>query len=60
MAGPRIALAVRAALARRAGDERAAVDGAAAVGASLLLEGATYERQVIRLRAAAVRLASLR
>jgi hypothetical protein len=32
----------------------------AAVGALLLLEGATYERQVIRLRAAAVRLASLR
>jgi hypothetical protein len=32
----------------------------AAVGALLLLEGATYERQVSRLRAAAVRLASLR
>ncbi len=32
----------------------------AVVGALLLLEGATYERQVTRLRAAAVRLASLR
>jgi hypothetical protein len=32
----------------------------AAVGALLLLVGATYERQVTRLRAAAVRLASLR
>jgi hypothetical protein len=32
----------------------------ATVGALLLLEGATYERQVTRLRAAAVRLASLR
>ena len=32
----------------------------AVVGALLLLVGATYERQVTRLRAAAVRLASLR
>jgi Na+(H+)/acetate symporter ActP len=32
----------------------------AVVGGLLLLEGATYERQVSRLRAAAVRLASLR
>ena len=32
----------------------------AAVGALLLLEGATYEWQVSRLRAAAVRLSSLR
>jgi len=32
----------------------------AAVGALLLVEGATYERQVSRLRAASVRLSSLR